>query len=102
MGTEDESVIAMSNQAVLPRWECLLRHTLGAGAEKPKSKHGYRNYFCANVGSSDDKSLEEMVAAGLAEKGRSINGGKSVYYRATVAGCKVIGLSKAAIKRAFE
>jgi hypothetical protein len=43
-----------------------------------------------------------MVAAGLAEKGSSLNGGKSVYYRATVEGCKAVGLSKAAIKRAFE
>jgi hypothetical protein len=87
--------------AVLPRWVDLLTHTLGAGSHVRKSRHGYRNYFCATVESKEANSFDEMVAAGLAEKGQVINGGKQVYYRATVDGCNAIGLSKAAIKRAF-
>jgi hypothetical protein len=93
---------ASVQSVVLPLWIDLLTHTLGAGSHVRKSKHGYRNHFCASVGSDSDKAFEEMVAAGLAEKGSSLNGGKSVYYRATVEGCKAVGLSKAAIKRAFE
>ncbi len=87
---------------VLPLWIDLLTHTLGAGSHIRKSKHGYRNHFCASVDSHNYKAFEEMVAAGFAERGASLNGGKSVYFRATVEGCKAVGLSKAAIKRAFE
>jgi len=87
---------------VLPLWIDLLTHTLGAGSHVRKSNHGYRNHFCACVGSDYDKAFEEMVALGLAERGSSLNDGKAVYYRATIEGCKAAGLSKAAIKRAFE
>ncbi len=83
-------------------WVSLLQHTLGAGPDIRKSKHGARNRFCAAVGSPDDQQFQAMVAAGLAEQGRYINDGRSRYYRATVAGCEFIGLHKAAIERAFE
>ncbi len=93
---------ASVQSVVLPLWIDLLTHTLGAGSHIRKSKHGYRNHFCASVGSHNYKAFEEMVSAGFAERGASLNGGKSVYFRATVEGCKAVGLSKAAIKRAFE
>ncbi|AMV31747.1 hypothetical protein VN12_06470 [Pirellula sp. SH-Sr6A] len=83
-------------------WVRLLTHTLGAGARVRKSKHGYRNHFCAVIGTPTCDVWEEMVSYGLAERGGEINNSTNRYYRATEAGCKAIGLSKAAIKRAFE
>ena len=80
----------------------LLQHTLGAGPRKRKSSWGYRNHFCAAVGSDDQASFEKMVTTGLAERGGKINGETSQYYRATVEGCKLAGLGPRAIKRAFE
>jgi hypothetical protein len=43
-----------------------------------------------------------MEQAGLVRSGLFINGGKMRYFHATIEGCKAIGLSKAAIKRALE
>lgn len=83
-------------------WVRLLTHTLGAGPHVRKSRHGYRNGFCATIGTPAHDAWEEMVSHGLAERGGTINSGKNRYYRATVAGCKAIGLGKAAIKRAME
>jgi hypothetical protein len=101
-GSENVADRAPVDREVLPFWVELLRHTLGAGKHVRKSKHGYRNRFCACVGSDEDKAFHQMVAAGLAKKGSAINGGELVYYRATVEGCKAIGLSKAATNRAFQ
>jgi hypothetical protein len=101
-GSENGANPAPVHREVLPVWVDLLRHTLGAGKHVRKSKHGYRNRFCASVGSEEHNAFQEMVAAGLAKKGSAINGGELVYYRATVEGCKAIGLSKAATKRAFQ
>jgi len=101
-GSENGAVPAPVHREVLPFWVELLRHTLGAGKYIRKSKHGYRNRFCACAGSDEDNAFQQMVAAGLATKGSAINGGELVYYRATVEGCKAIGMSKAATKRAFQ
>lgn len=75
---------------------------LGAGTDKKKKSHGYRNYFCATIGGEYEKDMEEMLALGLVSKGHTINQGRDRYYHATLAGCQAIGLHKAAIKRAFE
>lgn len=75
-----------------------LRHMLGARKEQPKRSHGYRNYFAA--GASQMADMERLVDAGFAVRGAESYQLK--YYHATVDGCKAIGLSKAAIKRAFE
>ena len=78
----------------------LLQHTLGASPHQNKRNHGYRNHFLASVGSDDHAEFVVMTAIGLAESGQERNGQQ--YFRATVEGCKAIGLNKAAIKRAFE
>lgn len=77
----------------------ILTHMLGAGDHIPRGRRGYRNYYCTSVG---DETLCEMEKAGLVVAGRTINDGRDQYFYATLAGCKAIGLSKAAIKRAFE
>ena len=100
---ETKPTAADQLQAIVkPQWLDLLRHTLGAGRERRKSQHGYRNRFCAGVGSPDYAEFRAMEAAGFAQAGPAINDGTSRYFRATVAGCELIGLSKAATKRAFE
>jgi hypothetical protein len=86
----------------ITEWKRLLRHTLGAGDHIAKYKHGYRNYFLASIGSETELHFRGMVKAGYAEQGGTENNGQSRYYRATIEGCKFIGLSKAATKRAFE
>lgn len=85
-----------------PDWESKLRHMLGAGAERPKRDHGFRNHYCTSVGSGCHGVLLEMQEAGLVRAGRSINKGRDQYFHATIEGCKAIGLSAAAIKRAFQ
>lgn len=79
-----------------------LRHMLGAGPEKKKSIHGYRNGFCAGVASDNFQHMLEMEKLGLVTSGKKLNGDSSQYFHATVSGCKAIGLSNAGIKRAFE
>lgn len=88
--------------AIDPDWESKLRHMLGAGAERPKRDHGFRNHYCTSIGSESHGVLLEMQQAGLVRSGRSINEGRDQYFHATVDGCKAIGLAKAAIKRAFS
>ncbi len=94
--TQDQS------EEVSEEWKRLLLHTLGAGSGVAKSKHGYRNRFCATVGSVTEIHFKCMVQAGYAEQGGTINNGQDRYYRATEQGCKFVGLSKAATKRALE
>lgn len=78
----------------------LLQHTLGARPDQNKRNYGYRNHFLASAGSKDFAEFIAMESAGLVESGPMTNGHQ--YFRATVEGCKAIGLGKAAIKRAFE
>ena len=72
----------------------LLRHAVGADSKTP----GYRNYFeaadCDNIG------WLRLTRAGLAEYRGPVEHG--FWYRVTEAGCRAIGLSKAAIRRAME
>lgn len=85
---------------VQPEWIDLLKHMLGAGQTIPKKRHGYRNYFCTTIASTNHDIMLAMKDAGLVSQGRAINGMR--YFHATESGCKVIGLGKSAIKRAFE
>lgn len=80
----------------------LLIHMLGAGSHVRRNNHGYRNRFCAGIGSPDYVAMVEMESAGLVRAGQKINDGKDQYFFATLAGCEAAGLSKAAIKRAME
>ena len=75
---------------------------LGAGPEKKKKQRGYRNHFCANIGSQYHTDMETMVELKLVTRGHKINQGRDQYYHATREGCEAIGLHKAAIKRALE
>ena len=80
----------------------LLRHTLGARADSPKRQHGYRNYFCAGIGSEDYLMCMEMVENGLMRSGHKINEGRDQYFHALREGCEAIGLGPSAIERAFS
>jgi len=102
-GSDEKPLAATPVEAiVLPLWMDLLRHTLGARPEQRKANHGYRNRYCASVGSEAWLQFVAMVDAGLAETGCLINEGRQQFFSATVAGCKAIRLSRAAIKRAFQ
>lgn len=75
-----------------------LRHMVGAATNTPKKQWGYRNHYAS--GSKDNPSMERLVAVGYAIMGKPYQNG--FYYHATEKGCKAIGLSKAAIKRALD
>lgn len=98
MDTKDQTPAVSNSPIVPPLWLDHLRHMLGADSKSP----GYRNHFCAEIGYTDHKSMMEMVTAGLVTTGQIINDGRDQYFHATLAGCKAIGLSNKATKRAFE
>lgn len=79
-----------------------LSHMLGVNERTSKSSWGYRNRFCATVGSKDESHLEAMAKLGLVVRGQLINDDRQMMFYATEAGCRAIGLSNAAIKRALE
>lgn len=79
-----------------------MRHMLGATRERTKRDHGFRNHYCTVIGSESYAMLLKMEAAGFVKAGRRINDGRDQYFHVTVEGCRAIGLSKAAVKRAFE
>lgn len=101
---EDDRVepIPTTDPAVPQKHIELLVHMLGAGEHVRRSNHGYRNRFCAGVGGDDHRIMLEMEAAGLVVAGPIINGGRSQFFGATLAGCKAAGLSDAATERALE
>lgn len=86
---------------IIDRQREILVHMLGAGSHVRPFKHGYRNRFCAEIGSDDYRTLVELEAAGLVKAGYKINNDRDQYFSATLDGCKAIGLGAAAIKRAF-
>ena len=102
MSKQNEVNVDSGQPVVMRQWLDILRHMLGASRERRKRDHGFRNYFCALVGGEDYTTLQEMEQAGLVKSGLSINGGKMQHFHATIEGCEAIGLSKAAIKRAFD
>lgn len=92
----------MSAVSIDPKFAEILTHMLGATPPTPRKLYGFRNDYCIDlVGSSPDyAALLEMERAGLVVSGRRINQGTSQYFHATREGCKAIGLSKAAMRRA--
>ncbi len=78
-----------------------LRHMLGAVPGRyPKNKWGWRNHYCAPNAGEDSDSMQRLVAAGLAVQGCAQS--NSTFYHATEAGCKAVGMSKAAIRRMMD
>ena len=65
----------------------LLRHALGYG--HPRAQPGWRNYFCAEVGSEADLDWQVLSANGYAHEGATINQGADRYYHATERGKQV-------------
>lgn len=80
----------------------IIEHMTGCTRWKKKSSHGFRNYFCAEIGSEDYDSLVEMTSSGLVVAGHKINENKDQYFHATLKGCEYASLSKKAIKKIFE
>lgn len=79
----------------------ILRHMLGAGDHIRKSQHGYRNHYCASIGSSEYITLLKMRDDGLVTAGRLSASTNQQFFYATKLGCVSIGLHKAAIDRAL-
>lgn len=76
----------------------LLQHALGIQSNVSRSSWGYRNNFCAEIGSDHDQAWLQFVEQGLATRGCTINKGQDVYYHVTAKGCLAAGLSKNKIR----
>ena len=85
---------------ITEREHTLMTHATAAD-ERRKGKRGFRNYFCAAIGGDDYKVWVGLVARGLAREGHKINQGRDQYFMVTELGCKLIGLSGKALKRAM-
>lgn len=86
--------------ALAKEHERKLRHMLGAEHHYRKNQWGFRNHYAAGTNSTAHHELNEMAALGLVKQGRTTE--NMVFFHATEAGCKAIGLTKAQIARAFE
>lgn len=76
----------------------ILKHAVGFDSRAP----GFRNHFCASVGSDDHLACLMLEDAGMMEAGLRINGGRDQYFLVNRAGGKAIGLGRAAMKRLME
>lgn len=76
-----------------------VRHMTGAVSNVSKRNWGYRNHYCACKEGPDMASMERLKAAGYVVQGR--DQGSSVFFHATEAGCKAIGLKPYQIKNAL-
>jgi hypothetical protein len=83
-------------------WVPILRHTLGARPEQSKKNHGYRNKYAVTRGTEQYETLCAMAAAGYMQEAKGSKGKPMAFFFATEKGCRAIGLSEDAIKRAFE
>ena len=79
-----------------------LVHMLGMGSHVKSVNKGYRNYYCAGVGTPDEADLTKMSELGLVVRGHTINQGKDVYFFATDLGMDAIGMTGSQKNRAKE
>lgn len=75
----------------------VLHHMLGATSHHPQSHWGFRNQYLANR--RDLAALDRLVAAGFVHAGAALLDLR--YFHATQDGCKLAGLSAAAMNRAM-
>lgn len=74
-----------------------LRHMVGFDEKKNR---GYRNRFCATVGSPDWETMKSMEGEGWVTQGQTLNG-NMVMFHATEKGCRKAGLSRSETSRAL-
>ena len=77
-----------------------LQHMLGAVKQYPKSKWGWRNYYCATISGAAREAMLRLVNAGLAAASHESE--TQANFHATRLGCKAAGLYGAGNKRAME
>jgi len=87
---------------VARRWMDLILHATGTERSVPKSQRGYRNYYCADIGSLEFEDCCEMVRRGLMVAGRWINNRKDRVFHATRKGCEFAGIDHATIDEAVR
>lgn len=92
--------LAAVRDAIMPGDFAKLQHMLGAVKQYPKSKWGWRNYYCANISGAAWEAMQRLVDAGLVTAGHESD--TNAYFHATRLGCKAAGLDGAGIKRAME
>jgi hypothetical protein len=92
--------LAAVRDAIMPGDFAKLQHMLGAVQHYPKTKWGWRNYYCANISGTARGAMQRLVDAGLVTAGHESD--TQANFHATRLGCKAAGLDAAGIKRAME
>ncbi len=77
----------------------ILKHMLGMDGE-PRRVWGYRNYYAAGRDGIVLSRLRGMEKDGLIRQGAVTN--SRIYFHATEAGCRAVGLNEEQRRRALE
>ncbi len=94
---------AMTEAQLLQEIKDNIVHMTGAGPHIAARDRGYRNHFCATIGSKDHDYMVEAVRRGFCEMGIPDPGvvPRSHFFYATREGCAFAGLPAKVIKKVF-
>jgi hypothetical protein len=83
--------------AITEKQKVILQHMLGADSRYKKKQWGFRNHFCASIGSPDDELLIELEKLKLVCSGNRSK--DQAYYFATKSGAEAIGFKPYQLKK---
>ena len=83
-------------------YENIIRQALGCHAQRPKSQWGFRNHYCAGVGTEGHNTCKEMLRLSYLEPFGFTTDGGSQYFRVTLRGMVNLGLGEEIISRALR
>ena len=77
-----------------------LKHMTGCDPKYKKRQWGFRNHYCASKSGKDQESMQRLLSVGYVVQG--VEQERSIFFHATEAGCKAIGMKPAQIKNALN
>ena len=77
-----------------------LKHMTGCDPRYKKRQWGFRNHYCASKSGKDQESMQRLLSAGYVVQG--VEQERSIFFHATEAGCKAIGMKPAQIRNALN
>lgn len=83
----------MTKRTLSERETEILRHAVGYDSRTP----GFRNYFCASLGSEDHDVCYHLAMIGLMDIGPAINGGRDQYFFVNQEGGEALELDEKAM-----
>lgn len=89
----EQARATMAEISLSERQTEILQHAVGYDSRKP----GFRNYFCASLGSDDHDVCLSLAVLGLMTRGATINGGRDQYFFVNQAGGEALKLDEKAM-----